>query len=72
MDNEPTIEIANNGTKRWILNGKLHRVDGPATEYADGEKAWYLNGLYCSFDRWLTANKYISEEEKLMLKLTHG
>ena len=22
----------------------LHRVDGPAIEYADGSKSWYLNG----------------------------
>jgi hypothetical protein len=22
----------------------LHREDGPAVEYADGDKAWYLNG----------------------------
>jgi|SRR5579859_4154648 len=31
------------GTKRWFLNGKLHREDGPAVEYTDGYKAWYLN-----------------------------
>ena len=32
------------GTKWWFLNGKLHRVDGPAIEYANGTKWWYLNG----------------------------
>jgi hypothetical protein len=31
------------GTKRWYLNGELHRVDGPACEYSDGYKSWYLN-----------------------------
>ena len=25
-------------------NNELHREDGPAFEYADGTKAWYLNG----------------------------
>ena len=25
-------------------NGKLHREDGPAVEYIDGDKKWYLNG----------------------------
>ena len=25
------------------MNGKLHREDGPAIEYADGNKFWYLN-----------------------------
>ena len=31
-------------TKAWYLNGKLHREDGPAVEFADGDKFWYLNG----------------------------
>ena len=30
--------------KRWYLNHKLHREDGPAIEYADGHKEWWLNG----------------------------
>ena len=34
------------GTKRWYLNGKLHREDGPAIEYIDSSKAWYLNGRF--------------------------
>ena len=25
--------------------GLLHRIDGPAIEWADGGKAWYQNGL---------------------------
>lgn len=29
---------------RWFLNDVLHREDGPALEYTDGEKWWYLNG----------------------------
>jgi len=28
------------------LNGKLHREDGPAIEFANGDKSWYLNGDY--------------------------
>ena len=32
------------GAKVWYLNGNLHRVDGPAKEYADGTKQWWLNG----------------------------
>lgn len=33
------------GTKRWTINGQLHREDGPAVEYASGTKFWYQNGL---------------------------
>ena len=25
-------------------DGEYHRVDGPAVEYSDGTKSWYLNG----------------------------
>ena len=30
----------------WRLNGKFHREDGPAIEYADGDKYWFINGKY--------------------------
>ncbi len=42
MNEEPHID--SKGTKRWRLNGVLHRVDGPAVEFEHGEKHWYLNG----------------------------
>jgi hypothetical protein len=32
------------GTKKWYLNGELHREDGPAIEEINGSKHWYLNG----------------------------
>jgi len=38
------VETDTYGTKEWYLNGKQHRVDGPAVEYANGTKSWYLNG----------------------------
>ena len=41
---EYTVKVYPNGDKEWFLNGKLHREDGPAVEYADGHKSWYLNG----------------------------
>jgi hypothetical protein len=31
-----------------------------------------LNGKYYTFDVWLKINKFISNEEKLMLKLQYG
>ena len=42
--NEKPECININGTKRWYLNCKLHREDGPAVEYTDGYKAWYQDG----------------------------
>ena len=40
---EYTVLDAGNA-KRWYLNGKRHREDGPAIEYTDGDKHWYKNG----------------------------
>ena len=31
-------------TKRYYVNNKLHRKDGPAVEFADGSKEWWKNG----------------------------
>ena len=43
---QPEMKVNSNGTKRWYLNGKLHREDGPAIEWSDGSKEWWLNGQY--------------------------
>jgi hypothetical protein len=32
------------GNQYWYLDGKVHRVDGPAIIRADGTKFWWLNG----------------------------
>ena len=32
------------GTKRWYLNDKHHREDGPAREYPNRTKYWLING----------------------------
>ena len=37
------VEVYIDGSKKWYLNGKLHREDGPAVVFADGSKHWYLN-----------------------------
>ena len=41
---EYTVKVYPNGIKYWCLKGKLHREDGPAIEWADSSKSWYLNG----------------------------
>ena len=32
------------GTKDWYVNGKQHRIDGPACEYYDGSREWWVDG----------------------------
>ena len=42
--NKPECKTYHNGAKQWFLNGKYHREDGPAVEYASEYKEWWLNG----------------------------
>ena len=41
---EPELHVDGDGTKRWMVDGKYHREDGPAIEWPWGSKEWYLNG----------------------------
>jgi hypothetical protein len=41
--NKPVVKYID-GSKKWFLDGKLHRRDGPAVEYKDGKREWYFNG----------------------------
>ena len=34
-----------NEDKYWYFKNRLHRINGPACEYSNGNKAWYLDGL---------------------------
>ena len=44
IEQEPVMNIDEYGNKGWFVNGKLHRLDGPAIIYTDGGKDWYVNG----------------------------
>lgn len=62
------------GVKRWYLNGKLHRENGPAVEGSNGEKYWYLDGIELSEQRYVDEQKILSlhkenEEMKEFLRL---
>ena len=39
------VTVDEYGTIRcYNEDGQLHREDGPAVEWANGDKSWYLNG----------------------------
>jgi len=40
----PICTINFDGSKSYILRGELHRLDGPAVEFADGGQVWYAYG----------------------------
>jgi hypothetical protein len=51
-----------NGDLIWYYKGKVHREDGPAIDYPNGYKAWYLNGIKYSQEEWF---EMLSDEDKL-------
>jgi hypothetical protein len=45
-ESELTITIDSSKTKRWRnKKGKLHRLDGPAVEWRNGSKEWWVDGF---------------------------
>ena len=69
-------EARQRGEKQWYLNDKLHRLDGPAVEYSDGTKLWWVNGNHIDKEitKWANENDIdlgnLSVDDKLLIKLT--
>jgi hypothetical protein len=40
---QPQMQVNKYGVKEWRLHGKLHRIDGPAVEWMNGNKTWFLH-----------------------------
>ena len=40
------IKFCPDGTKKYYKNNLLHRIDGPAIEYRDEDKEWWINGIW--------------------------
>ena len=38
------VEVESGNTKWFNEVGQFHRIEGPAIEWADGSKEWFLNG----------------------------
>jgi hypothetical protein len=46
-ESEVIMTVDNAGTKKWKNKiGRLHRLDGPAVEFANGTKEWHQNGQF--------------------------
>ena len=64
-----------NGTKKWIVNNKFHRTDGPAIEWYGGIVQWWINDELLDrleVDDWMEKNgikswPFTSEEEIMFL-----
>jgi hypothetical protein len=53
---QPNPTVDDEGTYWRDNQGRLHRRDGPAIEYSDGDVAWYLHGQPW-YDHPSTSNK---------------
>jgi hypothetical protein len=42
---EYTVQVSEDKTEWRNPEGKLHRENGPAVEWNDGEKEWFVDGL---------------------------
>jgi len=60
------------GSEYWYQNGQLHREDGPAVRYADGEEGWYLNGKKLSESEVLIRKEGIEFDNMMRELLTVG
>jgi hypothetical protein len=63
MENYTEKEVDQFGTIRYYNAIKQwHRTDGPAVEYINGNKSWYINGKSHHLDGpaaiWTNENKY--------------
>ena len=57
------------GNSFWYLNGKLHREDGPAVEWSNQYKQWFINDVELTeeeFNQWL-AKKQLKDNLFLFL-----
>jgi hypothetical protein len=43
LPNGGELHEYSDGNKYWLLNGQLHREDGPAVEYINGDKEYYIH-----------------------------
>ena len=82
-EEQPTMKVDAEGTKFWRLpNGKLHREDGPAVEYANGAKLWYVNDKrhriggpaaeWANGDKWWYVNGELHRVDGPAIELANG
>lgn len=46
MNESESVPVRKDNKTIWVVGNKLHRIDGPAVEWDDGDKEWCINGLF--------------------------
>ena len=63
---QPVMRVDRDGTREWSLNYSRHREDGPAIEWDNGDRWWYLNNEKISFSEWLEKTKSKLKKEDII------
>lgn len=69
-DDKPAI-VYTHDTKVWYKYGKIHREDGPAIEWVNGDMQFYLNNKCYRFDVWIKETP-VTDEQRLELIMKYG
>ena len=69
-------KVYNDRVEYQNSDGKRHRTDGPAIEYANGTKYWYINGKRHRTDgpaiKYANGDKHWYINDKLLAYMTNG
>jgi hypothetical protein len=57
---------------RFNEDNKLHCEDGPAVQYSNGDRYWFLNGVRLSEAEWMRKTGRSWSREKLLEKMKAG
>ena len=72
---ESTMSIGEWGNKYWKNSkGQLHRTDGPAVEFLDSSKVWYVNDVFLGIDDkgfWKLWERLTPEQKKDPILLSY-
>lgn len=74
MSHQPVMKEHHNGYRTWTLNGQLHREDGPAVEWADGTRQWWIDGQELTEEEFIsrTQGNTSKDDQPVMKEYTDG
>ncbi len=64
--------ILSGGSRHYWVNGKYHRIGGPAVIYHDGRYGWNIRGYSFYSNKSYQAAAKLSDEEMLILVIKYG
>ena len=65
---QPEMVLDSYGSKHWFLNRERHREDGPAVEWPNGTKFWYLNDKRVTWEQvFRQANGDLEKECRILV-----